>query len=116
MAAVHRVLIGGGVVALALGWSLARPEPSEAQFSFPKFNQNGQLIPVNMIVSGVGFVPGITGFQGFSGFNASGGQMGGFQGMGGGGFNFGGGFTGQGGGGGGGFGGKGFGFNGGVGQ
>ena len=41
MTAVQRIVIGGGVVALGFGVSLLAPSSSDAQFNFPKFNQNG---------------------------------------------------------------------------
>src|SRR5215469_7357837 len=67
MTALQRVLIGGGIVALALGWWLATPVQTEAQFNFPKFNQNMTLVPCNQIIPGIGFQPGISGLAGITG-------------------------------------------------
>ncbi|HKI38712.1 MAG TPA: hypothetical protein VKA46_43085, partial [Gemmataceae bacterium] len=61
MTAVQRLLIGGGVVAVGLAWALATPDHSEAQFNFPKFNQNMGMVPCGQLQGGIG---GIAGFQG----------------------------------------------------
>src|SRR5690348_646883 len=77
----RRVLIGGGVVALALGWSLAHPDHSDANFNFPKFNQNMSPVPCSMIIPGLGFMPGVSGVVGSQGvaglFGNQGGMFGG---------------------------------------
>src|SRR5437764_470605 len=83
MTGVQRILIGGGVVVLGLGVSLAMPSSSDA-FNFPK----GSVIQCPQIVPGGGSM---------SGGNIGGGFGGGFGGQLGGGFGgqLGGGFGGQ---------------------